>query len=86
MEALYTKQITGKNDLLLHVTEQSRLEMLENYEDRWPLLNMRKNLQRMRIKINQAANLILTHPAFENACLIIIGVNCYVLATDDPTA
>ena len=52
MEALYTKQITGKNDLLLHVTEQSRLEMLENYEDRWPLLNMRKNLQRMRIKIN----------------------------------
>ena len=62
------------------------MEMLENYEDRWPLLNFRKSLQRMRIKINQAAYTIFKHKAFENACLLVIGVNCYVLAVDDPTA
>lgn len=30
--------------------------------------------------------IVLKHYLFENSCLAIIGVNCYCLATDDPTA
>ena len=84
--ALYTKQVTGKNDLILHVTEKSRLEKNTNYEDRWPLLNLRKELQRIRIKINMSAYNVMKHKAFESTCMAVIGFNCYVLATSDPTA
>jgi hypothetical protein len=60
--------------------------MLENYEDRWPLLNFRKSLQRIRIKINQTAYQIIKHKIFETICLLIIGYNCVVLAQSDPTS
>ncbi len=68
------------------MTEQSRIEKLANYEDRWPLLNFRKEIQRLRIKINESAFLVMKSKIFENTCMAVIGVNCYVLATTDPTA
>jgi len=51
-KTLYIKEVQKKNDLILNVTEQSRLEKLQNYEDRWPCLNFRKTLLKIRIYIN----------------------------------
>jgi len=54
-KTLYLKQVTTRNDIILKVEEQSRLEKEINYEDRWPLLNLRKSVQKVRIYINMAA-------------------------------
>lgn len=62
------------------------MEKNTNYEDRWPLLNLRKELQRIRIKINMSAYNVMKHKAFESTCMAVIGFNCYCLATTDPTA
>jgi len=53
--ALYLKQVTTRNDIILKVEEQSRLEKEINYEDRWPILNFRKSVTKFRIYINMAA-------------------------------
>lgn len=41
-KTLYLKQVTMKNDLVLNVVKQTRLELNAHYKDRWPFLNFRK--------------------------------------------
>ena len=72
------------NDTILKVVEQTRLEKNANYEDRWPLLNFRKDLMKVRIYINMAAKRIMTHKVFETICIGIIMFNSVSLATEDP--
>lgn len=84
--ALYIKEITKKTDLILHVTEQSRLEQNMNYEDRWPLLNIRKEIMRIRIYINLAAKKVIEHKAFETISIMVILLNSITLAAEDPTS
>ena len=55
-----------------------------NYEDRWPLLNIRKDLMKVRILINMAAMRIMSNKLFENFCIMVILANSFTLAQEDP--
>jgi hypothetical protein len=61
--ALYVKQVTDSNDLILNVVNKSRLELSKSYEDRWPLIKLRKqiqhahNHQHLRLQHNQAQDI-----------------------------
>lgn len=55
-----------------------------NYEDRWPLLNFRKELMKVRILINMAAINVMTNKLFENFCIMVILANSFTLAQEDP--
>ena len=70
----------------MKVEEQTRLEKMMNYEDRWPLLNFRKSTQKARIYINLAAQAIITHKAFETITILIILLNSIQLGAEDPLA
>lgn len=63
--------------------EQSRLEKLQSYEDRWPFLNFRKFILKTAIYINIAATKIANHKAFEWVSIMIILLNCIQLAADN---
>ena len=84
-KTFYIKEVVKKNDLIMQVTEQTRLERLTNFEDRWPCLNFRKAILRVKIYITMSAELIIKHPAFETTSIIIILLNCVTLAMEDPT-
>lgn len=64
--------------------EQSRLEKLANFQDRWPLMSFRKVLQKIRIYINMTAFKIIKHKVFDNICITIILVNSISLGMEDP--
>ena len=85
-KTFYIKEVVKKNDLILNVTEQTKLERLTNFEDRWPCLNCRKAILRVKIYINMGAYMIIKHPAFETTSIIIILLNCVTLAMEDPTS
>lgn len=81
---MYVKEVQKKTDLILTVTEQSRLEQNLNYEDRWPLLNLRKEIMQIRIYINLFAKTIIEHKAFETISILVILFNSFTLAAEDP--
>jgi hypothetical protein len=75
-----------QNDLVMVPVPQNRLELLMNYEDRWPLLEQRKKIKKVAIVINMAATSIRTHKAFEATSIAIILLNCIQLAADNNTS
>ena len=83
-KTLYMKSVQKANDLILNVAKQSKLEQNMNYEDRWPLLNFRKELMKVRILINMAAINVMTNKLFENFCIMVILANSFTLAQEDP--
>ena len=85
-KTFYIKEVTRKNDLIMNITGQSRLEKLKNFEDRWPCLNGRKMIMKIKIYITMAAEKIIKHPAFEFTSIMVILLNCITLAMEDPTA
>jgi hypothetical protein len=85
-KTLYLKQIIGRNDVIMRVDEQSRLEILRNYEDRWPLLSLRKSLWKVQIYINLFCLTIISHKLFETICITVILLNSFTLALEDPLA
>jgi hypothetical protein len=56
--------------------------MNANYEDRWPLLNLRKELIKVKILINMAAIKIMTHKVFENFSIAVIMANSITFAIE----
>ena len=50
-KTFYIKEVTKKNDLIMNITPQTKLEKLKNEEDRWPCLNARKMIKKVRIYI-----------------------------------
>jgi hypothetical protein len=83
-KTLYMKSVQKANDLILNIAKQSKLEQNMNYEDRWPLLNFRKELMKVRILINMAAINVMTNKLFENFCIMVILANSFTLAQEDP--
>jgi hypothetical protein len=75
-----------KNDLVLNVVKQTRLELNELYRDRWPFLNFRKRVFRVIIYINMFALNIISSKVFEHACITVILANSITLAAEDPQA
>lgn len=48
---MYIKEVQKKNEKILSVAEKNDLEKLEVYTDRFPLLETRKSLNKLRILI-----------------------------------
>ena len=69
----------------MKVADLDRLELLVNYEDRWPCLNPRKSVMKVRALIVLACEKIIKHPLFEATSITIIMLNCVTLAMEDPT-
>lgn len=82
---LYIKEISITNDLIMNVTDKTRLERLQNYEDRLPCLNLRKFFKKIRIYINLTAYNIIKHRVFEALSIMIIVANSITLGAEDPT-
>lgn len=70
---------------MLIPVEQSRLEKNETYTDRWPCLNLRKFLLKIKIMINLTAQKVDQHKAFEYASIIVILLNCVQMAYEGPS-
>lgn len=51
----YIKEIQKKNEKILYVAEKNDLEKLEVYTDRFPLLETRKSLNKLKIFIQMVA-------------------------------
>mmetsp|Transcript_115066 Transcript_115066/g.159619 ORF Transcript_115066/g.159619 Transcript_115066/m.159619 type:complete len:211 (+) Transcript_115066:631-1263(+) len=82
---LYIKEISITNDLIMNVTDKTRLERLQNYEDRLPCLNLRKFFKKIRIYINLTAYNIIKHKLFEGLSIMVIVANSFTLGAEDPT-
>lgn len=52
---IYIKEVMKKNEKILSVSEKNDLEKLEVYKDRFPLLETRKSLNKLRILIQMVA-------------------------------
>jgi hypothetical protein len=57
-----------------------------NYEDRWPLLSLRKSVSKAKIYINEFALAIIKHKAFEYTTIGVILANSVTLGMEDPLA
>ncbi len=72
--------------MILNVVEQTPLELLMNYDDRWPLLTFRKTVNRSMLHVQQIANVVMTNKVFETGCILVILANSFTLAMEDPAA
>ena len=77
--------ITNANDQVMKVADLDELELLVGFEDRWPCLNFRKKVKRIKIIIVMACEKIIAHRLFEATSITIILLNCVTLAMEDPT-
>ena len=84
-KTFYIKEVTRKNDHIMNIAKQDRLEKLKHKTDRWPCLNARKMIEKLQIYITMAAEAIIDHRSFETTSIIIIMLNCVTLAMEDPT-
>lgn len=76
--------MVGANDLILNVVVKTRLELNEIHKDKWPLLEFRRTVNRIRIHINLIAHKIIYNKIFENICIGVILANSITLAMEDP--
>lgn len=56
----YIKDIQAQNDQILQVIDKNDLEKIEVYTDRYPLLKIRKHIQKFGIFISISCNKIIT--------------------------
>ena len=66
------------------IVKKDRIQIIDDYFDQWPLLDIRKHVMRYRVYINRAAQMIVMHPLFESISITVIIVNSLFLAMDDP--
>lgn len=66
------------------IVKKDRIQIIDDYYDRCPLLEFRKQLMRARVYINRSAQLVVMHPLFETISITVIVVNSMFLAMDDP--
>lgn len=69
----------------LRVGEMDIFEIMKNYEDRFPLLRLRKQLWYLKSLVSYTCQKIIINWFFELICLIVILFNSVILALDDPT-
>lgn len=70
----------------MSVADKDKLEKLEVYTDRFPLLEPRKQINKFRIIIHMAANQIIRSKLFGNIVITVIGLNSAVMMLQDPTS
>jgi len=81
----YIKDIQKKNEKILTVAEKNELEKLDVYTDRFPMLEVRKSINRLFIILHLIAFEIQNSKIFENISICVILANSAVMMVDDPT-
>ena len=66
------------------IVKKDRIQIIEDYHDRCPLLGLRKQIMKSRVYINRGAQLIMMHSLFETISISVIVINSLFLAMDDP--
>lgn len=66
------------------IVRKDRIQIINDYHDRCPFLELRKQIMRSRVYINRGAQLIMMHSLFESISITVIIVNSLFLAMDDP--
>ena len=68
------------------MVRKNQKELNEISYDKWPLLELRKNLNKTRISVNLFALNIINHDVFEKFSIFVILANSITLAMEDPQA
>jgi hypothetical protein len=79
------KEMTKVNQNILQVEKKDELERLDVYTDRFPLLDFRKSLNRIRIMVVLCSFEIQKSKIFNNVVFTVIGLNSAIMLLDDPT-
>jgi hypothetical protein len=66
------------------IVKKDRIQIIDDYHDRCPCLELRKMIMRWRVYINRGAQMIMMHSLFESISISVIIVNSLFLAMDDP--
>lgn len=66
------------------IVNKDRIQIIEDYHDRCPLLGLRKEIMKARVYCNRGAQLIMQNSLFESISISVIVVNSIFLAMDDP--
>ena len=76
----------GRDDSFYRIIDKDSIEVVESYMDRFPCLNYRKEIMKIRVYLNRAAIMIITNSIFESISIVVIVANSLFLALDDPLA
>jgi len=68
----------------LKVDKKDKLDLIEVYFDKYPLLNFRKLIMKMIKGVQFICYMIVTSEIFSNIILIVIIANSIFMAADDP--
>ena len=68
----------------MNVIQQTRLEKLGSYEDRFPCLECRKSVLKFKIHVNLVANWIISTKLFDNSTLTVILLNSLTMVFENP--
>lgn len=79
----YIKQIQKRNNQILKISEKSEIERLDVYTDRFPMLNLRKAVNRGYLGVKMACYMIISTKLFDNISLSIIVFNSFVMVFDN---
>ncbi|CDW83739.1 cation channel family protein [Stylonychia lemnae] len=66
------------------IVDKDPLDIINDYQDRWPCLKFRKSLAKIRIIINRIALVVISNKYFESVSIMVIITNSLFLALDDP--
>jgi hypothetical protein len=66
------------------IITKDRIHIIEDYHDRCPFLDFRKQIMKARVYCNRGAQMIMMHSLFESISISVIVVNSIFLAMDDP--
>jgi len=64
------------------VNDKSKLEKLEVYTDRFPLLNCRKKIRKLAVLIHLVAKAIIESKVFDNGTISVILANSFVMSLE----
>ena len=78
----YIKEIQRRNDQILTVNDKTKLEKLEVYTDRFPMLNCRKKIQKVTILIHLVCKNIIESKPFDNGTITVILANSLVMSLE----
>jgi hypothetical protein len=80
----YIKEIQKRNEKILTVTNKNKLEKLEVYTDRFPLLELRKAINKAMILVHMVAFEVSESSLFNNSTITVILINSFIMMADSP--
>jgi len=74
-----------RTEQYLKIEKKNTFEVIDEYEDKYPLLEFRKAFGRVRFGISYTCKVFISSPIFEFFIILVIIANTITLALEDPT-